>query len=153
MGSAMNMAGIHPVIIGYDNNLTTSLSEDPDVQSFIGQFHGHNRQLYCHHRDQHLLMVGIILLTLGKQVTAEGYQGWMENRVRSFRGSLGIPEGYCVWSSANFPNQHALSAMNYFFTASFLFRKHVFSICVSASSTMNHIGNMFHDVVLLLQVG
>jgi hypothetical protein len=29
----------------------------------------------------------------------------------------------------------------------------VFSICVSASSTMNHIGNMFHDVVLLLQVG
>jgi hypothetical protein len=92
MGSAMNMAGIHPVIV-YGNDLATRLSEDPDVQSFIGQFHGHNR-------DQHHLMVGTILLGLGKQVTAEGYQGWMENHIRLFRGSLGIPEGYSVWSSA-----------------------------------------------------
>jgi hypothetical protein len=44
-------------------------------------------------------MVGIILLTLEKQVTSEEFQGWMENWVRSFRGSLGIPEGFCLDNS------------------------------------------------------
>jgi hypothetical protein len=147
----MMSCGIHPVIIPYHIEETTALAGDPDVQDFISKFDGHNRQLYCHHRDQQILMAGIILLTLGKQVTSEGYQGWMENRVRSFRGSLGIPDGYCVWTAAQFPEQRALSAMNYFFSASFLFRRQVFLVCLAASSGTDKLCNLFRDVILLLQ--
>jgi hypothetical protein len=41
--------------------------------------------------------------------------------------------------------------MNYFFTACFTFRRLVFKTCVSAASKVSKIGNMFRDVVLLLQ--
>jgi hypothetical protein len=151
MGASLMSCGIHPVIIPYHIEETIALARDPDVQNFIGKFEGHNRELYCHHRDQQVLMAGIFLLTLGKQVTSEGYQGWMENRVRSFRGSLGIPEGYCVWTPAQFPEQRALSAMNYFFSASFLFRRQVFLVCLSASTGTDKLSNLFRDVILLLQ--
>jgi hypothetical protein len=72
MGSSMIHARTHPVIIPYDDAAATALAGDEDVVAFIGKFQGHNKQLYCHHRDQQILMAGMILLTLGKQVTSEG---------------------------------------------------------------------------------
>jgi hypothetical protein len=56
-------------------------------------------------------MMGIILLTNGKQVNAESHIGWMNNRVSSFRGALGIIDEYCVWTQAQYPLQMAVSAV------------------------------------------
>jgi hypothetical protein len=92
MSSALKLTGVHPIVVTYDIEEATRLAEDEDVHRFLQMFDGHNRELFCHHRDQQILMFGIILLTMGKQVTAEGFAGWMDNRVRSFRGSLGIPD-------------------------------------------------------------
>jgi hypothetical protein len=147
MSSALKLTGVHPIVVTYDVDEATRLAEDEDVHRFLQMFDGHNRELFCHHRDQQLLMFGIILLTMGKQVTAEGFAGWMDNRVRS----LGIPDNYCVWTSTQYPDQRAMSAMNYLFTASFQFRRKVFSICVSCAAGQHRICNIFRDVVLLLQ--
>jgi hypothetical protein len=56
-------------------------------------------------------MTGIILLTLTKQVTPEGYQGWMTSRLRSFAGSLGISTDYLCWSADQHPKQECLTAL------------------------------------------
>jgi hypothetical protein len=125
--------GTHPVAVTYDNDNTRELATGPDVLRFIGKFHGHNVQLYCHHRDRQILMVGILLLTLGKLVTGDRFQGWMENIIHSFRGSLGIQEGYYVWTEAQYPDQRCLSATNYILNASFQFRTRVFYTCLCCS--------------------
>jgi hypothetical protein len=68
-------------VITYDIEEATRLAEDEDVHRFLQMFDGHNRELFCHHRDQQILMFGIILLTMGKQVTAEGFAGISEDAV------------------------------------------------------------------------
>jgi hypothetical protein len=77
--SAAGTMGSTVTVTGIDNDAATRLGQDADVQRLIGMFQGHGRELHCHHRDQQILMVGILLLTLGKQVTSEGFQGGMEN--------------------------------------------------------------------------
>jgi hypothetical protein len=58
---------------------------DPKVISFLEQFHGRNRQLYEHHHGQKILLIGILFLTRGKSVNPEHYDGWIKNRLRTFK--------------------------------------------------------------------
>jgi hypothetical protein len=110
METALRQAGILPVIRHYTTpEEIRELANTPQVRRFLDVISGHNLELYMHHADQPLVMMGIILLTIGKQVNAEGYVGWINNRVRSFRGALGILDEYCVWTQGQYPPQMSTS--------------------------------------------
>lgn len=96
-------------------------------------------------------MAGIILLTMVKYVTPEGYPGWMANRSRTFNGTLGILLDYTCWSPDQYPSQECLAALNSFFSANFDLRKHIFQVCLAASSNNQRAANLFKDVVGLMQ--
>ena len=57
---------------------TEELLLDPKVQSFLNLFTEANRLVYSRNRDQQLLCVGIILLTIGKNVSPQNYDGWVK---------------------------------------------------------------------------
>jgi hypothetical protein len=119
---------------------------------FLASFTGDaQRHLYLHHRDQQILMTGVILLTLTKQDTPEGYSGWMANRIRSFSGSLGISSDYLCWTTDQYPDQECMTILNSFFSANFDLRRHIFLLCVSASMNTEHSANLFRDAVNLMQ--
>jgi hypothetical protein len=67
---------------------------------------------------------------------------WMENRTRSFRGSLGISEGYCLWNTAQYPDQRYLSAMNYFLYC-------LLSVSKVGAVGTSRLSNMFNRVLWL----
>ena len=58
----------------------------------MGKFDRHAQVQFTEERDQQILCVGIILLTIGKSVNPDNYDGWIKNRIRTFFGALGIPE-------------------------------------------------------------
>jgi hypothetical protein len=49
-------------------------------------------------RDQQLVMLGPILLTIGKNIQVEGYQGWITKRIRAFMGTLGLENYNIIWT-------------------------------------------------------
>ena len=85
------------------------LLNDPRVQAFYALFSTENRELYVHHRDQQILCTGIILLAIGKGVNPDNYEGWINNRIRTFQGALGILPNHCCWALAQCPVQEVLA--------------------------------------------
>jgi hypothetical protein len=51
------------------------LLKDERVKRFLNTFVGHNRELYLHHVRPHILGVGIILPTKGKNVNLGNQEG------------------------------------------------------------------------------
>jgi hypothetical protein len=62
------------------------LLRDPKVQSFLNLFTEANSLVYSRNRDQKLLCVGIILLTIGKNVNPQNYDRWVKNKLSTFGG-------------------------------------------------------------------
>jgi hypothetical protein len=93
-----------------ENDAAVVANLDDEGTRFLATFSGEaRRNLYLHHRDQQILMMGTVLLTLTKQVTPEGYDGWMANRVRAFSGTLGLPPDYNCWTTEQYPRQHSIA--------------------------------------------
>jgi hypothetical protein len=72
------------------------------LKRFIRKF-GAGAQTFLENRDQPLVMLGPILLTMGKNIQVEGYPGWITKRVRAFMGTLGLENYNIVWTEATYP--------------------------------------------------
>jgi hypothetical protein len=152
MESALKQAGIALTIRTVQTpEDVREVAHHPRVARFFDMFPGHNLELFQHHIDQPLILMGVILLAMGKQVNAESHIGWITNRIRSFRGSLGIIDEYCVWTQDQYPSQMALSALNAFMSASFELRRSVFNCCLAACRSPDRHAAVFRTVVQLLQ--
>ena len=83
-------AGFRPVfrIISTEADIL-QVPGHPNTQRFLRKF-GNGLRLYLEGRDQHIVMLGPILLTLGKNIQVEGYPGWITKRVTAFMGTLGL---------------------------------------------------------------
>jgi hypothetical protein len=107
--AACNKAGFRLIYRRFNNEEELLNNLDDSAVEFLASFSGEaQRHLYLHHRDQQILMTGIILLSLTKQVTPEGYSGWMTNRIRSFSGSLGISTEYICRTTDQYPDQECM---------------------------------------------
>jgi len=109
------------------------LLHDPRVRDFLAKFQDDAQQLSFNYRDQQILCVGILLLTLGKDVNPDNYDGWIKNRLRTFQGALGISPTDCCWTEGQCPPQESLTDRYRFLTSSFLLRRLIFRICVSGA--------------------
>lgn len=127
------------------------LLNDPRVTAFFELFSPHNRNLFIHHRDQQILCIGIILLTIGKSVNPDNYNGWITNRLRTFMGALGILPDNCCWALAQCPSQEVLACSYSFLSASFVLRRLYFRICLSASRDSHRVASIFREVIMFLQ--
>ncbi|QQM16273.1 hypothetical protein 3 [Jimsystermes virus] len=128
-----------------------ALLHDPKVQHFLHLFTDSNQRIYRTFRDQQVICVGIILLTIGKSVNPQNYDGWVKNRLRTFEGALGILPDRCCWNEAQVPGQVALASSYAFLSASFELRRLFFLICVSAARGPDRISSIFREVVMFLQ--
>lgn len=145
-------AGFHLEITRIHSNEQALENLDRQGAKFLGTFDTENsRNLYLHHSDQKVLMLGIILCAMVKNITPEGYDGWMKNRVRGFAGSLGMTEDNHCWSESQWPIQEALSCFQSFMSANHGLRHRLFMVCVAVSRNSSRIANLFRDVLNLLR--
>ena len=128
-----------------------AISHDPRVVSFMGKFDGHAQVQFTEERDQQTLCVVIILLTIGKSVNPDNYDGWSKNRIRTFSGALGIPEDMCIWTQSQCPPQESSARSYSFLSASFTLRRLLFLICVSAARDTRRLSAIFREVIMFLQ--
>lgn len=139
MDSALKQAGIAPVICNIQTvDEIREIAGSPKVLHFFDMFPGHNLQLFQHHVDQPLILMGVILLAIGKQVNAEGHVGW-------------ILDEYCVWTQAQYPPQIALAAINAYMSASFELQKRIICCCLAACRSPDRTAVVFRTVVQLMQ--
>jgi hypothetical protein len=102
-------------------------------------------------KETNKFCVGIIFLTLGKNVNPQNYDGWVKNRIRTFVGALGIPPERCCWTEAQVPSQEALATCYALLSASFELRRYMFLICVAAARSNDRISALFREIVMFLQ--
>jgi hypothetical protein len=76
-----------------------------------------------------LILAGVILLTLGKHVNPQGYEGWFQNRVNTFGGVLGVATPQTIWTYANVPSQRNLVAGYHFLSTNFQLQREIFTLC------------------------
>jgi hypothetical protein len=118
--AAFIQAGMNLVVDPYHTEEEVlELLNYPKVIEFLDKFEGDNIILYRDHSDQQILMVGIILLTLGKNVNPDNYTGWIRNILRTFKGALGIMDDRCCWTEAQCPPQETLAASYTILSVSF----------------------------------
>ena len=127
------------------------ISRDPRVREFMNKFDHPAQVQFTEERDQQILCVGIILLTIGKSVNPNNYDGWIKNRIRTFSGALGIPEGMCIWTETQCPPQDSLATSYSFLSASFAVRRLLFLIRVSAARDTRRLSAIFREVIMFLQ--
>lgn len=126
--TAFNSAGMTARVTEYNTaEQVNQLLNDPRVRAFFEMFSTANRELFVRHRDQQILCIGIILLTIGKSVNPDNYEGWINNRLRTFQGALGILPDYCCWAQSQCPIQEVLACSYSFLSACFDLRKLFFS--------------------------
>jgi len=124
---------------------------DPRVQYFFGLFDEGSTQLYLHKREQQILAIGILLLTMGKDVNPDNYDGWIANRLKTFTGALGILLENCCWTAAQCPPQESLTMCYRILSASFHLRRELFLICVSGARDSSRYGAVLREVLVFLQ--
>jgi hypothetical protein len=109
------------------------------------------QHLLLHDRNQQVGLVGLLLLLIGKSVTTVGHEGWVNNRLRTFRGVLGIPEDHFIWVIKTTPPQRVLATVSTYLSANQSLRTRLFQICFKASnSRISVISQIFSTVVRLL---
>lgn len=128
-----------------------ALLNDRKVAAFFDKFEQPAYQLFLENRDQQILCIGILLLTLGKDVNPDNYDGWIKNRLRTFQGALGISPDKCCWTEAQCPPQESLTDCYRFLSASFTLRRLMFLICVSGARDTSRFAAVFREVLIFLQ--
>lgn len=108
--------------------------------------------LFRDDRNQQLGLLGLLLLLIGKSVTTQGYVGWVNNRLRTFRGILGIPEDQFIWTIGVVPLQPVLASLSTFLSANQPLRTRLYHVCVRASeSQISMVTQIFITVLKLLR--
>jgi hypothetical protein len=144
-------AGFIPIIkIMSDEEDIRRISDDHRTQSFLGKF-GAGMDRFMRNRDQQLVMLGPILLTIGyPRNLTEGIHAFTR-RIDAFMKSLGLETNTTIWTHSVYPTFSCLSHLESFLSSSFLLRRELFHICSSAASGPNRLNNLFKDVVDLLK--
>jgi hypothetical protein len=117
---------------------------------FLGRFRTVATSFLTDHAQQ-LVMLGLILLTIGKNIQVEGYIRWITKRVRAFMGTLGLENTNIIWVDACYPSIAAMNSIATYLSASFFLRREVFRVCWAVSSGQHRFANLFKDVVGLLK--
>lgn len=128
-----------------------ALDRDPRVRNFFSLFSPEGLIAYLEKREQQILCIGILLLTMGKDVNPSNYDGWIANRLRTFQGALGILPDTCCWSPDQCPPQESLTMCYRFLSASFHLRRILFKICVSGARDSSRFGAVLREVLVFLQ--
>jgi hypothetical protein len=119
------------------------------MQSFLGKF-GAGTSHFILDRGQQLVMLGPILLTIGKNIQVEGYPGWL-TCIQAFMGTLGLKSGGNIWLGKVYPSILCMIYLGTFLSASFLLRKELFRICRAAVSGQDRFSYLFKDVIGFLK--
>uniref|UniRef100_A0AAT9JN77 Nucleocapsid protein n=1 Tax=Cryptotermes secundus lispivirus 1 TaxID=3133545 RepID=A0AAT9JN77_9MONO len=123
-----------------------------DALKVFRMFSHQGRELFTHERSQQLGLLGLILLLIGKSVTTAGYEGWVNNRLRTFRGVLGIQEDEFIWVLRTSPPQRVLASLSTFLSANQPLRTRLFHVCLrAAASKINLTTQIFSTVLRLLR--
>jgi hypothetical protein len=136
--NALAYAGLQPAWRTIDKKHLREF-QTPESMRVMKLFSPHARHLFIHDRRQQLGLLGLILLLIGKTVTTAGYQGWVNNRLRTFRGVLGIMEGSFIWTDGSAPSQSILATLSTFMSANQPLRMRLFDVCLRASLSQKSI--------------
>jgi hypothetical protein len=124
---ALKYAGIRPIWrIATPWNIQTFMTEE--VYRFLRMFPHESMLLFAEDRNQQLGLLGLLLLLIGKSVTTQGYAGWVNNRLKTFRGILGIPEDQFIWTIGVVPLQPVLASLSTFLSANQPLRTRLYHI-------------------------
>ena len=126
------------------------LSKNPRVQRVYEKF-GDGLWWFQNKRDLQLVLLGPILLTLGKNIQLEEYDGWITKRIRAFMGTLGYSSSTIIWTEATYPTITTISTLSTFISASFHFRREIFRICWAVALNRGNAANLFKDNINLLK--
>lgn len=124
-----------------------TLATDPGVLRVLDLFSPQYRRVFLSDRREQILMIGPILLTMTKTINPQGYQNWLKNRIKTFRGVLGITDSECIWTDAQFPTQGAMQTCNTLLSAMFTMRRDLFMICVSLTVGQRFENRLFQEIV------
>jgi hypothetical protein len=105
---------------------------------------GDGAQKFILNRAQQMIMLGPILLTMGKNISPERYIGWMTRRVRAMMGTLGLESTYIIWTDATYPTVSSLSTYH---SSTHYLRREIFRICWSVALGQDRFCNLFKDVI------
>lgn len=147
--SGFNEAGLDVQFAIYEtapqlNHLLT----DPGVLRFIAKLGGEEvfvNQFLEDMRVQ-LVLAGVILLTIGKQVNPQGYEQCFLNRVNTFGGVLGIATPQNTWTSSTAPSQRNMVAGYHFLSANFQLRREIFQVCAACARGTTVYNALFREV-------
>jgi hypothetical protein len=151
LDGALEQCGIRPVwrVVTPEN-----LQEfrTPETLRVFRLFNTEARRKFIRKRSQQIGLLGVILLLIGKSVTTAGYDGWMRNRLRTFRGVLGIGDDDFIWTVPNAPAQRILASLSTYLSASQKIRMRLFHVCFRAAAGRTGIAtHIFSTVVKLLR--
>jgi len=124
---------------------------DPQVRAFFDLFDVPDQAQFLAERDEQILCIGILLLTMGKDVNPDNYDGWIANRLKTFQGALGIVPDKSCWTSGQCPPQESLTSCYRFISASFFLRRTLFLIVVSGARHNSRFAAVLKEVLVFLQ--
>ena len=143
--------GFQPVFRAFevDEDINYIL-EHPKTQGFLSKF-GRGAPQFVRNRDQQIVMLGPILLTIGKNIQVEGYSGWITKRMRAFMGTLGLQDNDIIWNDSAYPSVGTMNQLSSFLSASHYVRKEIFHACWAVASGKTRYANVLKDVLSLLK--
>lgn len=127
-----------------------TISEDPITQEFLLKF-GDGAYSFLNSRYQQVIMLGPLLLTIGKTIAPEGYTGWITRRIRAMMGTLGLWPTDIIWTDATYPDMTIMGMISSVLSSSYFLRREIFRTCWSAATNQTRFANLFKDVVSLLK--
>jgi hypothetical protein len=147
---ALNYASINPewriITRGNIGDFAT-----PEALKFLRLFSRQGQYLFAHDRSQQLGLLGVLLLLISKAVTTAGYEGWVNNRLRTFIGVLGIADDDSLWVLRSAQPQRVLASLSTFLSANQPLRTRHFHVCLrAAASKVNLTTQIFSTVLRLL---
>jgi hypothetical protein len=112
---------------------------------------GAGYESYLTMRAQQLVMLGPILLTIGKNISPEGYVGWMNRRVRAMMGTMGLENTSTIWTDTTYPAISIMSSLSTYLSSAYFLRREIFRVCWSVALGQDRFCNLFKDVISLLK--
>jgi hypothetical protein len=126
------------------------IPDHPRTQYFLRLF-GNGMRSFLDNRRQQVVMLGPILLTIGKNIQVAGYDGWVTNRLRAFMGTLGLLSEDIIWTANTYPEFSSMQHLGQFLSACHFLRREIFRIYWAASISRGVMSNVYKDAVNLLR--
>jgi len=127
-----------------------AITDHPKTQGYLQRF-GDGAIRFVHDGSQQLIMLGPIMLTIGKNIQVEGYEGWITKRIRAFMGTLGLELNDLIWTDATNPSLSTMNSLGTYLSASFMLRREIFRMYWATSSGQDRLCYVFKDIVSLLK--